>query len=140
MIYRRTALSLSIVLACSALAACSDSPTALSTPAPAETLASAVTAQAPAALAPQDMALARIETLRDALFRVQPTLLRDDRATALGVGLRQAIDALVRKEEKNARTALQGIEQTLLRYTPRDNAMSPDLDVIRLAVSAASAR
>jgi hypothetical protein len=137
-IYRRTALSLSIVLACSALAACSDSPTASGTTAPTEALASAVTTQATSA--PLDMATARIEALRDALFRVQPTLLSDDRSTALGVALRQAIEALERKEDASARNALQRVEQTLQRYEQRDNAMSPDVEVIRLAVHAASAR
>jgi hypothetical protein len=131
------------VFACSAFAACSDTPTSplASAPTTPDTLASAVTAQAKSSVgAPKDVAAARIAALRDALDRVQPTLSSDERSIALGVGLRQAIDALERKEEKSARNALQGIEQTLQRYASIDDAMSPDLDVIRLAVSAAVAR
>jgi hypothetical protein len=141
-ITRRTALSLSIVCACSAFAACSDAPTApFTTETASDTLANALTAKAkPSPVAPQDIATARIEALRDALNRVQPTLMSDERSIALGVGLRQAIDALERKDEKGARILLEGVEQTLQRYAQLDNAMSPDVDVIRLAVRAASAR
>ena len=98
MIDRRTALSLSIVFACSAFAACSDSPTAPFTAEPpvSDTLASVVTAKAKSPPdAKPDVAAARIDALRDALDRVQPTLRSDERSIALGIGLRQAIDALV---------------------------------------------
>ena len=138
MINRRTALSLSIVFACSAFAACSDAPTAPFTPESTDTLASAVTAKVkPPTGISQDVATARIEALRDAVNRVQPTLVNDDRSIALGIGLRQAVDALERKDEKRARILLASVEQTLERYAQLDNAMSPDLDVIRLAVRAA---
>ena len=143
MIDRRTALSLSIVFACSAFAACSDSPTAPFTAEPqvSDTLASAVTAKAKSPPdAKPDVATARIDALRDALDRVQPTLRSDERSIALGIGLRQAIDALERKDEKRARVALQGVEQTLQRYAQGDIELSPDLDVILLAVIAASTR
>ena len=137
---RRTALSLSIAFACFALAACSDAPTAPSATEPTDEIARAVAAQDTSALTPQDVAIDRIEALRDALYRVQPTLVGDERSTALGVGLRQAIEALERNEEKSARSALQRVDHTLQRYAQGDNAMSPDLDVIRLAVSGANAR
>lgn len=143
MINRRTALSISIVLASVAFAACSDAPTSPfeSEPTVVDTLDSGVNEPTMPSPVPQkDVVNVRLEALRDALLRVHPTLSTDDRSLALAAGLRQAIDALERNDETRARNVLEKIEHTLQQYANGNDETSADVDVIRLAVSAASAR
>jgi hypothetical protein len=82
----------------------------------------------------------RLDGLRDALVRVQPALAQDDRSAAVAAGLQQALAALERADDTAANQALVALERTLLRYTASDEALSPDVDAIRVAVRAALVR
>lgn len=127
-----------IAVASLALAACHDAPT---TPAVVDTSAT-MAPQAAALVAPPStsLAMARLEALRDALVRVQPSLVPDERAAAVATGLRQAIAALEKQDTKGADKAFSALENTLERYSRNDRAQWTDVEVIRLAVRAASRR
>ena len=121
-----------------ALVACQDAPTQPTNVVMPASMTSEAEAQA--VVAPLNVAAQRLEALRDALNRVHIALAPDDRSKAVSNGLRQAIGALERSDARSASRAIQSVEQTLQRYSSRDDAMAPDLDAIRLALREASVR
>ncbi len=133
----RTAIPWTLASACLVFGACQDTP---SSPLATDSPGSVGSEVVPPSAAPLGDAAPRIVGLRDALDRAHSALEPDSRSASVAAGLRQAIAAFEHGDASGVNRALQDIEQTLQRYTPRDNAMAPDLDAIRLAIGAAAAR
>ena len=134
----RFALHLALSTLCLALAACQDAVT--TAPTEANTAKVASKPAVPIADTASIDVASRVDGLRDALVRVQPALAHDDRSAAVAAGLQQALAALERADETAANQALVALEKALQRYTASDEALSPDVDAIRVAVRSALAR